>query len=89
MPPAIEVVVYRSAKRQATYLYVSAETTIETLPAAVTALGPWERTLAFALTPERKLAQSDAATVLAALARDGFYVQFPPENPLTSQRALV
>ena len=79
MSKSVDVAVYRSTKRELTYLYVPAATAVATLPAAVANLGPWERTLAFALTPDRKLAQSDAATVLAALARDGFYVQFPPK----------
>jgi uncharacterized protein len=76
----VDVVVYRSARRELTYLYVPEATLPETLPEAVAALGPWQRTLALALTPERRLAQADAATVLAALACDGFYVQFPPRD---------
>jgi uncharacterized protein YcgL (UPF0745 family) len=81
---AIDVDVYRSARREHTYLYVTAATLIDTLPPAVTALGPWERTLTFPLTAARKLAQADATTVLAALDRDGFYVQFPPKDPLAA-----
>lgn len=77
----MDVVVYRSGKRDLTYLYVPAATDVASLPAAVVALGPWERTLAFPLTTARKLAQADAATVLAAIARDRFYVQFPPKQP--------
>ena len=81
----MDVVVYRSGKRELTYLYVPAATDVATLPAAVAALGPWARTLAFPLTPERKLAQADSALVLQALADDGFWVQFPPPNPVTRQ----
>ena len=80
MSTSIDVDVYRSARREHTYLYVTAATLVDTLPAAVAALGPWERTLTFPLSADRKLAQADAATVLAALARDGFYVQFPPKH---------
>jgi uncharacterized protein len=80
MAASVEVVVYRSTRRELTYLYVPAATLPETLPGAVTGLGPWERTLALTLTSDRRLAQVDAATVLAALARDGFYVQFPPKD---------
>jgi uncharacterized protein YcgL (UPF0745 family) len=78
MRGSVDVVVYRSTRRELTYLYVPAATLPEALPVAVTGLGPWERALAFALSPEKRLAQADAKTVLAALARDGFYVQFPP-----------
>lgn len=80
MAAAVDVVIYRSTRRELTYLYVPATTLPETLPGAVTGLGPWERTLALSLTPDRRLAQADAAAVLAALARDGFYVQFPPKD---------
>lgn len=80
MRGSIEVVVYRSARREFTYLYVPAATLPETLPGAVTGLGPWERSLALTLTTDKRLAQADATTVLAALARDGFYVQFPPKD---------
>lgn len=80
MSQPVEVVVYRSAKRDLTYLYVPAAVDVAALPVAVVKLGPWERTLAFALTPGRKLAQVDATRVLAALARDGFYIQFPPKS---------
>lgn len=76
----MDVVVYRSGKRELTYLYAPAATDVGTLPAAVVRFGPWERTLAFALTADRKLAQVDAAAVLAAIARDGFFVQFPPKD---------
>ena len=64
MTASIDVVVFRSAKLELTYLYVPAATKPDALPPAIIALGPWHRSFAFPLTPGRKLAQADAAKLL-------------------------
>lgn len=46
--------------------------------------GPPEFTLALELWPDRKLAQADAQTVLAAIASQGFYLQMPPKVNLVA-----
>lgn len=40
-------------------------------------LAPFTFVLDVALTPERRLAQADAATVREALGKHGFYLQLP------------
>ena len=78
---AIDVVVYRSARRADTYLYLHAGADYdETLPDALRShFGEAAAFLEFALHADKALAQADAVTVLAALDSQGFYLQLPPQ----------
>ncbi len=79
--------VYKSLQRADTYLYLAARDDFARVPEPLrTRLG----TLAFALdvdlSPGRKLAREDVATVMENLAARGFHLQFPPSgaaDPLT------
>lgn len=72
-------VVYRSDKREGTYVYTIAGEGLERVPPQLRqSLAPLVEALAFELTPGRKLARADATMVLANLAAAGFHVQFPP-----------
>lgn len=72
-------IVYRSARRAGTYVYVADEAALERMPAALKqGLGALSEVLRFELTPERRLAREDAQRVLANLASIGYHVQFPP-----------
>ena len=71
--------VYRSSKREATYVYLADGTGFEELPAMLrTAFGTPEFVLQFELTKERRLATEDPLEVLDNLARQGFHLQLPP-----------
>ncbi|HET9049343.1 MAG TPA: YcgL domain-containing protein [Chiayiivirga sp.] len=71
--------VYKSRKRPDAYVYVDEHTDPANLPEALrNALGPLDPALSFDLTAERRLARADAATVITAIALQGYYVQLPP-----------
>ncbi|MBB3822957.1 hypothetical protein FHT10_004087 [Xanthomonas arboricola] len=70
--------VYKSQRKQDTFVYLATRDDFSGLPAAVhTQLAPLTFVLEVALTPERRLAQADAATVREALGKHGFYLQLP------------
>jgi hypothetical protein len=72
--------VYRSPKRDDTYVYLRERDAFGLLPANIAAtLGELQFVLEVALTPARKLAREDAAVVRANLAARGFHIQFPPK----------
>lgn len=77
--------VYKSRRKSDTYVYLRERDGFDALPAPLRdALGELSFVLDVALTPERRLAQADAATVRANLAARGFHVQHPPplaDNP--------
>lgn len=71
--------VYKSQRKADTYAYLATRDDFECLPPAVrTQLGALQFVLEVALTPERRLAQADAALVRANLAERGFHLQAPP-----------
>ena len=73
--------VYRSNKRDHTYVYMAKKDDFEILPAALSArLGLLELVLEVDLDPQRKLAKEDAKTVLASLAEQGWYLQLPRDE---------
>jgi len=72
--------VYRSSKRDDTYVYLRERDAFGLLPDNIAAtLGELQFVLEVALTPERKLAREDANVVRANLAARGFHIQFPPK----------
>jgi uncharacterized protein YcgL (UPF0745 family) len=70
------------------YLFVDRDRPLEELPAELLAgFGKPELALNLVLTPERRLARADAATVLAALDEHGFYLQLPPQPGAAAEPA--
>ncbi|MBK6727336.1 MAG: YcgL domain-containing protein [Xanthomonadales bacterium] len=71
--------VYRSRKRDDTYLYLRERDAFALLPENIAAtLGALDFVLEVELTPGRRLAREDAGVVRANLAARGFHLQFPP-----------
>lgn len=71
--------VYKSLKKADTYVYLAARDDFARLPEPLrTQLSPLQFVLATELTPQRRLAREDAATVRDNLALRGFHIQFPP-----------
>lgn len=75
----MQAYVYKSQRKQDTYVYLARRDDFALLPAPLHAqLAPLAFVLELALTPERRLALADAAQVRRQLAERGFFVQFPP-----------
>lgn len=82
----MQAYVYKSQRKADTYLYLAKRDDFDCLPPPVRAqLGALQFVLDVALTPERRLAQVDAAVVRANLAEHGFHLQFPKtvHDPMT------
>ncbi len=74
--------VYRSEKKEETYLYLARGTEFEDLPTELQELfGEPIRVISLVLSPERKLAQVDVNKVIEHLESDGYFVQLPPKTP--------
>ncbi|MGN6513352.1 MAG: YcgL domain-containing protein [Lysobacteraceae bacterium] len=73
--------VYKSLKRADTYVYLARRDDFASVPEPLRAsLGPLHHVLDVELTPGRRLAREDAATVRGNLAARGFHLQFPPSQ---------
>lgn len=77
----IECLVYRSATRAYTYLYVQADLAWEDLPEALAAqFKDAEKVMELTLTPDRTLAKENVEQVIANLKDPGYHLQLPPED---------
>ena len=75
--------VYRSERKQDTYLYLRELDAFSLAPEAIVkTLQPLNFSFSFELTPDRKLARGDAAIVFANLRSIGYHIQFPPREDL-------
>lgn len=73
--------VYKSGRKSDTYVYLRERDAFASIPESIRAsLGELSFVLEFMLTPERKLAQTDAAVLRTNLAAHGFHIQFPPQH---------
>ncbi|QWP77270.1 YcgL domain-containing protein [Lysobacter sp. K5869] len=75
----MQAYVYKSLRKADTYVFLSARDDFARLPDPVRQqLGSLHFVLEVELSPERKLARADAATVRENLSARGFHIQFPP-----------
>ena len=75
----VPCVVYRSAKKADSYLYVERESDFARVPQALLdMLGPLTLVMSLELQPQRKLAQVDVMQVMQRLEQQGYYLQMPP-----------
>lgn len=75
----MQAYVYKSLRKADTYLFLSVRDDFARLPDPLRQqLDPLQFVLEVELTPERKLARADAATVRENLVERGFHIQFPP-----------
>jgi len=73
------VTVLKGSRAVDTYLYVDSNKGTEAIPRALLErFGEPREVLSLCLTPERRLANADAAAVLRALSEKGYYLQLPP-----------
>ena len=75
--------VYRSGKKEETYLYLKVGVSFDDLPERLLAMfGEPALVMKLELQSETRLAQADAARVLDALEADGYFLQLPPKVPV-------
>lgn len=75
--------VYRSRRRDFTYLFLPTGAALEDLPADLRDLfSAATPVLQLELSEQRELAQGDAVRVMENIRRDGYHLQLPPtEDP--------
>ncbi len=72
-------VIYRSSKRDQTYLYVEKEDDFSRVPEELLrGFGQPRLSMTLALDSRDKLAQADITKVTHALREQGYYLQLPP-----------
>lgn len=75
------VSVFRSSKKEDTYIFVRRGQDWEELPDALKEIfGKPVHSMDLVLTPERKLARTSGKQILEALDDRGFYLQMPEEQ---------
>ena len=78
----MQTFVYKSLRKQDTYLFLRKRDDFDAVPAAVREpLGQLVFVLEFALTENRRLARADPKVVRGNLETRGFHLQFPPTMP--------
>ncbi len=71
--------VFRSQRKDYTYLYLAEGRTLEELPTELlAAFGTPEFVIGLELSPTRKLASEDVEEVMSHLNELGYYLQLPP-----------
>ncbi|MFL0810678.1 MAG: YcgL domain-containing protein [Agarilytica sp.] len=71
--------IYRCMNKEGAYIYVEKGFDLKELPAALCEqAGKLEFSMTLVMTPDKKLAQTTAKKVLAALEEQNFYLQMPP-----------
>ena len=72
-------VIYRSSKRDQTYLYVEKKDDFSRVPEdLMKSFGPPQLAMVLSLEGREKLASADIEKVKEALKEEGFYLQVPP-----------
>jgi uncharacterized protein len=71
--------IYKSSSKAGTYVFLRERDATQLLPRELAlTLGELVFVMELELTPERRLARIDAATLRTALAERGFHIQLPP-----------
>jgi uncharacterized protein YcgL (UPF0745 family) len=77
----MQCTIYKSLKRQDTYLYTASKDDFSRVPDnLLRLLGGTVHVMDLDLQPERKLAQEDAAEVLQNLQERGWHLQMPRQD---------
>ena len=73
--------VYRSNRKNFTYLYMKEQDDFSCVPESVLKVfGEPEFSLSFLLKPDKQLAQADTQHVIDQLETEGFYLQLPKSD---------
>ena len=75
--------VYKSLRKDQTYVYVPQSSDLADLPEALQGLlGELEKVLDLQLSAEQRLARADPVLVLQCIREQGYFVQMPPGKEL-------
>ncbi len=78
--------IYKSSRKADAYLFIPQNDELKNLPGPLLqALGKLELVMDLSLTAGKKLAQSDARSVIKALKSQGYYLQLPARKLPISQ----
>ena len=81
MSKSLHCCVYKSLRKQQTFLFVLREGDLSRVPAPLLeALGEIEKVIDLELTPERTLARGEARYIMDDLLAKGFHLQLPPTD---------
>lgn len=84
----IECAVYKSQKKDETYVFIPTTTPLSDLPEELLkVLGQAEKIMTLNLTPEKKMARGNASVIMKSIEEQGFYLQMP-ENPQINKNPL-
>ena len=87
LPAAIEVEVYKTARRPDTFLFLPKGLPPDEWPDGLEAVFmPAERVLSLTLTAEQRLAAQSATRVMEEIVAKGYFLQLPPQ-PSSSDAA--
>ena len=79
-------VIYKSKKKQDTYLYVAAKDDFDAVPETLLGLlGEPVYVMELDLSQIRKLAEEDIQQVMKNLQEKGWHLQLPPQDKVASQ----
>ena len=74
----LKCVVYKSLKKDGTYVYLDAENDLSILPKELlTVLGKTEKVMDLLLTADKKMARGNAKEIMQSIAEKDFYLQMP------------
>lgn len=83
-------VIYRSSRREQTYLYVEKKDDFSRVPASLMqSFGQPQLTMILPLDGRKKLAGADLEKVKEALSSQGYYLQMPPPPENLLQQHLA
>lgn len=78
MAVEIECDVYKSKKKDETYVFIPTATPLSDLPEKLlTVLGQAEKIMRLKLTPDKKMARGSAEEIIKSIEKQGFYLQMP------------
>lgn len=84
----IECAVYKSLKKDETYVFIPTITPLSDLPdELMKVLGQAEMVMTLNLTPDKRMARGNAAEIIKSINEQGFYLQLA-ENPQLNKNPL-
>ena len=84
----IECAVYKSQRKDETYVFIPTTTPLSDLPEELLkVLGQAEMVMTLMLTPEKKMARGTAEVIIQGIEKQGFHLQMP-ENPTLNKNSL-